>query len=141
MKNARKPSAMPAQPIALRGLMPPPPLCGGAASRIRYTTSTSVETNSTTKPWIIHVRLDASAGSKIDGSRERVDVPVVSAPNSRAENSVPIAVLRPSSATAIPEKPSVESWMSLVAIRNCQPSTSSVPASPANAPQTAITRM
>ena len=52
---------------------------------------------------------------------------------------MPIAVLRPSSATAMPMKPSVLTWMSFVAIRNCQPSTSSAPARPANAPQMAIT--
>ena len=38
----------------------------------------------------------------------------------------------PSSATAMPMKPTCEIWMSLVAMRNCQPSTSSAPPSPAN---------
>ena len=74
----------------------------------------------------------ASAGSKTSGSRLRTDVPVSSAPNSSAENSVPTAVLRPSRATAMPRKPTSEIWTSLVATRNCQPSTSSEPASPAN---------
>jgi hypothetical protein len=83
----------------------------------------------------------ASAGSKMFGSRLRTEVPVISAPNSSAEKSVPVAVLRPSSATAMPRKPSWLLRMSLVAMRNSQPSTSSVPASPANAPHTAITRM
>ena len=52
---------------------------------------------------------------------------------------VPTAVLRPSSATAMPRKPICEPWMSLVAMRNCQPSTSTAPASPAKSPQIAIT--
>ena len=85
------------------------------------------------------MRFAASSGSKTDASRFRCEVPLSSAPNSSADAAVPSAVLRPSSATAMPEKPSVAIWMSLVASRNCQPSTSSEPARPAKAPQTAIT--
>ena len=86
MKNARKPSAMPAQPMrfAVMLMRPPPPFAAAPRSRIRYTTSTSVETNSTTKPWIMQVRFEASAGSKTVGSRLRIDVPVISPPNSSA---------------------------------------------------------
>jgi hypothetical protein len=99
----------------------------------------SVDTSRTTRPWIITDRFAASSGSKIVGSRLRPDVPVSSAPNSSAEKHTPIAVFLPSSATAMPMKPSSEARTSFVLIRNCQPSTSSVPARPANAPQIAIT--
>ena len=85
------------------------------------------------------MRFVASSGAKIVGSRLRTDVPLSSAPNSSAAITVPPAVLRPSSATAIPKKPTWEIWMSFVASRNCQPSTSSAPASPASAPQTSMT--
>ncbi len=88
---------------------------------------------------MISVRLLASAGSNTVGSRLRTDVPVSSAPNSSAAKTVPIAVLRPSSATAMPRNPICEIWTSLVAMRNCQPSTSSDPARPANSPHIAIT--
>ena len=54
---------------------------------------------------MIQVRFVASEGSKIVGSRLRCDVPLSSAPNRRAAATVPTAVLRPSSATAIPMKP------------------------------------
>ena len=43
-----------------------------------------------------------SCGSKIAGSRLRTEVPLSSAPNSSAAATVPSAVLRPSSATAMP---------------------------------------
>ena len=36
----------------------------------------SAPTNSTISPWMMSVRLDASSGGKISGSRFRVDVPV-----------------------------------------------------------------
>ena len=52
---------------------------------------------------------------------------------------VPSAVLRPSSATAMPRNPIVEPSMSLRSRRNCQPRMSSDPARPAKAPQMAIT--
>jgi hypothetical protein len=48
------------------------------------------------------VRFEASEGSKIVGSRFRCEVPLRSAPNRRAAATVPTAVLRPSSATAMP---------------------------------------
>ena len=81
---------------------------------------------------MMSVRFEASSGSKIVGSRLRCDVPLSSAPNSSAAASVPPAVLRPSSATAMPMKPTLrDGWMSLVAMWNCQPRTSSEPASPA----------
>ena len=66
----------------------------------------------------------ASSGGKISGSRLRTEVPLVSAPNSSAENSTPLVVLRPSSATAMPMKPAPTTlafWMSFVATANCQP--------------------
>ena len=61
------------------------------------------------------------------GSRLRCEVPLRSAPNSSAAATVPIAVLRPSSATAMPRKPSCVTSMSFVAKRNCQPRMSSAP--------------
>ena len=54
---------------------------------------------------MMNVRFSASEGSKIVGSRFRCEVPLISAPNSSAAATVPTAVLRPSSATAIPMKP------------------------------------
>ena len=101
----------------------------------------SALTNSTIRPWMIDVRAVASSGGNTSGSRLRTEVPVRSAPNSSAEKNVPIAVLRPSSATAMPRNPIWEISMSLRATRNCQPSTSSEAARPANRPQIAITRM
>ena len=71
----------------------------------------------------------------------RSEVPVSSAPNSSAAKTVPIAVLRPSSATAIPRKPTCEVWMSFVNRLNFQPSMSIAAASPANTPQIAIARI
>ncbi len=88
---------------------------------------------------MMYVRFVASCGSKIDGSRLRTDVPLSSAPNSSAATTVPPAVLRPSSATAIPKNPTCDTKMSFVAIRNCQPSTSIAPASPAKIPQMTMT--
>ncbi len=88
---------------------------------------------------MISVRFAASDGSKIVGSRLRCEVPLISAPNRIADATVPLAVLRPSSATAMPKKPTCVVWMSSVPTLNCQPRTSSAPASPANTPQTAMT--
>ena len=91
---------------------------------------------------IISVRFVASSGGNTAGSRLRTDVPLSSAPNSSALNSTPIAVLRPSSATAMPMKPAPTTlafWRSLVATANCQPSTSIAPASPAKPPHHSIT--
>ncbi len=65
----------------------------------------SAPTKSTTRPWISSVRFEASSGWKISGSRFRVDVPLTRAPNRRAAKATPTAVLRPSSATAMPTKP------------------------------------
>jgi hypothetical protein len=93
---------------------------------------------------MIRVRFVASSGSKIVGSRLRWEVPVSRAPKSNAAATVPPAVLRPSSATAMPKKARPEfaaTEMSLVAMWNSQPRRSSEPANPANAPHTAITRM
>ena len=67
-------------------------------------------------------------------------MPLTSPPNSSAEKKTPTAVLRPSSATAIPVKPIVEAWMSFVSSRNSQPRMSSAPASPAKLPEIAIAR-
>ena len=83
----------------------------------------------------------ASWGSNTVGSRLRTEVPVISPANNSALSSVPIAVLRPRRATAIPKNASLVVWMSFVAIRNCQPRTSTAPPSPAKPPQIAITRM
>ena len=85
------------------------------------------------------MRLAASSGSNTDASRFRCEVPEIRAPNRSADAATPTAVLRPSSATAMPKNPIWVIWMSFVATRNCQPSTSSEPARPAKAPQTAIT--
>src|SRR5262249_35021827 len=98
-------------------------------------TSKSAPTNSTTRPCIIHVRLPASCGSKTLGSSWRLEVPTVSAPKSSAAKKTPIGELRPSSATAIPRKPTFEMRMSDVAMWNSQPSTSIAPPRPANAPE------
>ena len=86
---------------------PPPPRLAAAVAARRPSTeriSTSAPTKRTTSPWIITVRFDASSGRKISGSRFRVDVPVTSDANSSAERPIPIALFRPSSATAIPTK-------------------------------------
>ena len=53
----------------------------------------------------------ASSGGKISGSRFREDVPVWSAAKRSAARPMPTAVLRPSSATAMPMKPIVEPWI------------------------------
>jgi hypothetical protein len=70
----------------------------------------------------------------------RVEVPLTSAPKSSADRKVPIAVFRPSRATAMPMKPIDEAWMSLTLSRNSQPSTSTAPARPAKRPEIAIAR-
>ena len=124
-----------------------PMVSGGGARRLRPgsrpssdSTIRSAPTKSTIRPWIRRVRFEASSGWKTAGSRLRVDVPFRSAPKSSAERPTPTAVLRPSSATAIPVKPIVDAWMSLVERRNCHPRMSSAPARPANAPEIAIAR-
>ena len=89
---------------------------------------------------MISVRFPASCGSKTLGSSWRLEVPTVRAPKSSAAKKTPTALLRPSSATAIPRKPTFETRMSEVAMWNCQPRTSIAPASPANAPEIAIAR-
>ena len=127
-----------------RSIIPsPPPLA--AACRLRRPSteriSTSAPTKSTTSPWIITVRFDASSGLKISGSRFRVDVPVTSDANSIAAKPIPIALLRPSSATAIPTKAICDEIMtSFVLIRYAQPIVSIAPARPANMPEIAIAR-
>ena len=50
-------------------------------------------------------RLEARSGGKNSGSRLREAVPVWSAAKRSAESATPTAVLRPSSATAMPMKP------------------------------------
>ena len=82
---------------------------------------------------MISVRLVASSGGKTSGSRLRTEVPLISAPNRRAEKNTPLVVLRPSSATAMPMKPAPTTlafWMSFVATANCQPRMSITPARP-----------
>jgi hypothetical protein len=91
---------------------------------------------------IVSVRLPASSGRKtsvIPGFR--VDVPWTRQPKRSAASPTPTAVLRPSSATAIPMKPMFETWMSSTPIRYSQPSSSIAPARPANIPEIAIARM
>ena len=51
---------------------------------------------------MISVRFVGELGLEDVGSRLRTEVPLSSAPNSSAATAVPIAVLRPSSATAMP---------------------------------------
>ena len=60
------------------------------------------------------VRFDASPGSNTSGSRLRVDVPVRSELKRNAASATPTAVLRPSSATAMPTKPTADAWTSPV---------------------------
>ncbi len=64
-----------------------------------------------------------------------MEVPVRSAPKRSAARPTPTAVLRPSSATAIPMKPICDTWTSSTPRRCCQPTMSRPPASPANAPR------
>ena len=90
---------------------------------------------------MIRVRFWASSGAKIAGSRFLVDVPTVSAAKSMADRPTPIAVFRPSRATAIPTKAICDEMRtSFVLIRNCQPRMSSAPARPAKRPEIAIAR-
>jgi hypothetical protein len=70
--------------------------------------STSAPTKRMTSPWIRVVRLEASSGRKISGSRFRVDVPVVRAAKRNPARPTPRAVFRPSSANVVrvdPELP------------------------------------
>ncbi|OLD99843.1 MAG: hypothetical protein AUG91_05825 [Actinobacteria bacterium 13_1_20CM_4_69_9] len=64
-----------------------------------------------------------------------------SAPKRSADKPTPTAVLRPSSATAIPMKPIFDTWTSSTPSRNCHPRMSRPPASPANRPEIAIATM
>ena len=73
--------------------------------------STSAPTKSTISPWIIDVRLPASSGW-ITFDVSPCVVPKSSAPKSSAARPVPTAVLRPSSATAMPRKPIDDTGMS-----------------------------
>jgi hypothetical protein len=68
---------------------------------------------STTSPWMISVRLPASSGSKISGSRFLELVPVRRAPKRSAAARMPLAVLRPRRATAMPTKPISACWTSI----------------------------
>ena len=95
---------------------------------------TSAPTKRTIRPWMMIARLDARSGGKYDGSRFRDAVPVSSAAKSSAARPTPTAVLRPSSATAMPMKPTVEAWICVVSRRNSQPTMSSAPARPAKQP-------
>src|SRR3954454_10816729 len=108
--------------------------------RVALSTSVSAPTNRTTRPWMIWARLAARSGRKMDGSSCRPEVPFRSAPKSSAASPTPTAVLRPSSATAIPTKPIVDARTSACPRRNCQPRMSIAPARPANAPEMAMAR-
>ena len=88
---------------------------------------TSAPTKRTISPWMMIARLDARSGGKYDGSRFRDAVPVSSAANRRAARPTPTAVLRPSRATAMPTKPTVDAEICVVSTRNSQPMTSSAP--------------
>ena len=92
-----------------------------------------------------HVGADEEDDETLDQQRQvrgelgledlRVEVPRrrarrASPPKRSAASATPIAVLRPSSATAMPTNAIVAPWMSPVASRNCQPSTSTAPARP-----------
>ena len=91
---------------------------------------------------MISVRFEASAGSKTVGSRLRTDVPVISAPNSSADEQRPDRRVAPEQRDRDAEEPELVDagcrwWRSGTASRARR----ARPASPANAPQTAITRM
>ena len=86
-------------------------------------------------------RLPASWGGKTLGSSARDDVPTCSPPKSSAANAIPTAEFRPSSATAMPMKPTWLTAMSFVTMWNSQPSTSQAPARPAKAPPIASVAM
>ena len=94
-------------------------------------TMTSAPTKRTISPWMMIARLEARSGGKYAGSRLRDAVPVSSAAKSSAARPTPTAVFRPSSATAMPMKPTVEPWICVVSSRNSQPTMSSAPARPA----------
>ncbi len=66
------------------------------------------------RPWMMVARLPASSGGKTVGSSDRVDVPTCRPPKSSADSAIPIAVLRPSSATAMPMNPTWLAAMSFV---------------------------
>ena len=66
----------------------------------------SAPMKSRTSAWIVSDRFPACSGmSKTSGGMFRVAVPLMSAPKTSADRPTPSAVLRPSSATAIPTKP------------------------------------
>ena len=116
----------------------------GALSRFRAAQtermSSSAPTKSTTSPWMSCVRLPASSGGKKSGSRLRVDVPVLSAAKSSAAKKMPTAVLRPSSATAMPRKAIVRVAGSPSHVEPELPAQDvhAIRLAPANAPEIAI---
>ena len=117
---------------------------GGIAGLLRATTGANEVISTIMLNWVaiwIGVWAFGLGAPLQNNNPAQKDVPVESAPNRSADAQTPTAVLRPSSATAMPRKPYSLPRMSLVAILNCQPSTSSVPARPAKMPHSAITRM
>ena len=80
------------------------PRAGGAPRVPDERMSTSAPTKSTISPWMMYVRFPARPGSITLDCRPWV-VPKSSAPKSSAPRTTPTAVLRPSSATAMPRKP------------------------------------
>ena len=90
----------------------------------------SAPTKKMTSAWIMVERFSASSGSKTVGSSWRDDVPTWSAPKSSAASRMPTALLRPSSATAMPVNPRRLVSKSLMSTSYRQPSRSTPPARP-----------
>ena len=94
-------------------------------------------------PWIISVRFAGQlrAGDRV-GSSCRVDVPMQARRTAARRRRCRPRLLRPSSATAMPDEADRASVRSSIVVdpMNCQPRMSIAPASPANAPEIAIAR-
>ena len=121
-----------------RAVTPQPPAARSRAScaTSRSTsTSRSAPTNSTTRPWMISVRLPASCGSKTLGSSWRLEVPTVSAPKRSAAKKTPTGAVAAEQGDRDPEEADVRdedvrASRCGTASRGCR----SPPARPANAP-------
>ena len=73
----------------------------------------SAPMKSRTSAWIVSERFPACSGmSNASGGMFRDAVPLSSAAKTSADRPTPSAVLRPSSATAMPVKPMRDDWMS-----------------------------
>ena len=96
------------------------------AARARMITSAPT-TSRMTRPWMMYVRFWPATGRRPPGRGCASTCPAAARRTAAPRRTVPTAVLRPSSATAMPRKPSEPTWMSFVAMRNCQPRTSIAP--------------